>query len=80
MQILRVERMFSKYEKCEFLFKEVAFLGHVVSGDGIKMDPKKIEVLRNWSRPLTPTDIRSFLGLTGYYKRFVNGFLLLLPI
>ncbi|WMV55015.1 hypothetical protein MTR67_048400, partial [Solanum verrucosum] len=45
-----------------------------VSGDGIKVDPKKTDVIRNWPRPLTPSDIRSFLGLAGYYRRFVNGF------
>ncbi|KAH0728122.1 hypothetical protein KY284_003987 [Solanum tuberosum] len=54
--------------------REVVFLGHVVSGDGIKVDPKKTDVIRNWPRPLTPSDIRSFLGLVGYYRRFVNGF------
>ncbi|WMV30112.1 hypothetical protein MTR67_023497, partial [Solanum verrucosum] len=54
--------------------KEVAFLGHVVSRDGIKVDPKKTDVIRNWPRPLTPSDIRSFLGLAGYYRRFVEGF------
>ncbi|WMV09242.1 hypothetical protein MTR67_002627 [Solanum verrucosum] len=60
--------------KTVFRTREVAFLGHVVSGDGIKVDPKKTEVIRNWPRPLTPSDIRSFLGLAGYYRRFVNEF------
>ncbi|WMV54222.1 hypothetical protein MTR67_047607, partial [Solanum verrucosum] len=49
-----------------------AFLGHVVSGDGIKVDPKKTDVIRNWPRPLTPSDIRSFLSLAGYYRRFTD--------
>ena len=48
--------------------KEVAFLGHVVSGDGIKVDPKKTDVIRNWPRPLTQSDIRRFLGLAGDYE------------
>ncbi|WMV51153.1 hypothetical protein MTR67_044538, partial [Solanum verrucosum] len=74
LQRLREEKLYAKYEKCEFWLKEVAFLGHVVSGDGIKVDPKKTDVIRNWPRPLTPSDIRSFLGLAGYYRRFVNGF------
>ncbi|XP_070057925.1 uncharacterized protein, partial [Nicotiana tomentosiformis] len=52
----------------------VAFLGHVVSAEGIKVDPKKIEVVQNWPRPTSVTEIRSFLGLTGYYRRFVEGF------
>ncbi|MCQ7850991.1 reverse transcriptase, partial [Salmonella enterica] len=74
LQRLREEKLYAKYAKCEFWLKEVAFLGHVVSGDGIKVDPKKTDVIRNWPRPLTPSDIRSFLGLAGYYRRFVNGF------
>ncbi|KAH0669578.1 hypothetical protein KY285_023739 [Solanum tuberosum] len=53
---------------------EEEHMGHVVSGDGIKVDPKKTDVIRNWPRPLTPSDIRSFLGLAGYYRRFVEGF------
>lgn len=66
--------MYAKYDKCEFWLKEVAFLGHMVSGDGIKVNPRKIDVIRNWPRPLTPSDIRSFLGLAGYYQRFMNEF------
>nr|WP_269150788.1 reverse transcriptase family protein [Corynebacterium parakroppenstedtii] len=74
LQRLREEKLYAKYEKCEFWLKEVSFLSHMVSGDCIKVDPKKTEVIRNWPRPLTPSDIRSFLGLVGYYRRFVNGF------
>ncbi|KAH0672805.1 hypothetical protein KY290_025037 [Solanum tuberosum] len=74
LQKLSEEKLYTKYVKCEFWLKEVAFLGHVVSGDGIKVDPKKTDVIRNWPRPLTPSDIRSFLGLAGYYRRFVEGF------
>ncbi|WMV45916.1 hypothetical protein MTR67_039301, partial [Solanum verrucosum] len=72
LQRLREEKLYAKYEKCEFWLQEVAFLGHVVSGDGIKVDPKKTDVIRNWPRPLTPSDIRSFLGLASYYRRFVD--------
>nr|XP_033517133.1 uncharacterized protein LOC117281403 [Nicotiana tomentosiformis] len=56
------------------LNKSVAFLGHVVSSEGIKVDPQKTEAVKNWPRPTTPTEIRSFLGLAGYYRRFVEGF------
>nr|XP_009771167.1 PREDICTED: uncharacterized protein LOC104221741 [Nicotiana sylvestris] len=52
----------------------VSFLGHVMSRDGIQVDPKKIKAVRDWPRPTTPTEIRSFLGLAGYYRRFVEGF------
>ncbi|WMV18554.1 hypothetical protein MTR67_011939 [Solanum verrucosum] len=74
LQRLREEKLYAKYENCGFWLRQVAFLGHVVSGDGIKVDPKRTYVIRNWPRPLTPSDIRSFLGLAGYYWRFVNGF------
>nr|XP_009791491.1 PREDICTED: uncharacterized protein LOC104238728 [Nicotiana sylvestris] len=56
------------------LIRPISFLGHVVSRDGIQVDPKKIEVVQDWPRPTTPTEIRSFLGLAGYYRRFVEGF------
>lgn len=74
LQRLRKEKLYAKYEKCEFWLQEVAFLRHVVSGDGIKVEPKKTKMIRNWPRPLIPSDIKSFLGLAGYYRRFVNGF------
>ena len=50
------------------------FLGHVVPDQGVKVDPRKTEVVKNWTKPLTPTYIRSFLGLTSYYCRFMGGF------
>ncbi|WP_223677331.1 hypothetical protein, partial [Escherichia coli] len=52
----------------------VAFLGHIVSGDGIRVDTQKIEAMQNWPRPISLANIRSFLGLAGYYRRFVEGF------
>ena len=52
----------------------VAFLGHVVSSEGIQVDPKKIEAVKNWPRPVLATEIRSFLGLAGYYRQFVEGY------
>ena len=66
--------MYAKFSKCEFWLEKVAFLGHVVSKDGIQVDSKKIEAVAEWPRPTTVTEIRSFLGLAGYYRRFVKDF------
>ena len=66
--------MYSKFSKCEFRLNQVAFLGHVVSKDDIQVDPKKIEAIIDWPRPATVTEVRSFLGLAGYYMRFVKDF------
>ena len=52
----------------------MAFIGHVVSKEGIRVDPAKIEAVRGWTRPTSPTEIRSFVGLVGYYRRFVQSF------
>ena len=66
--------MYAKFSKCEFWLDQVAFLGHVLSKDGIQVDPKKIEAIIDWPRPTTVTEVRSFLGLAGYYRRFVKDF------
>ena len=66
LHVLRDEKLYAKFSKCEFWLREVAFLGHVVSSDGIKVDPKKTKAVKNWPRPLTSSNIRRFLGLAGY--------------
>ena len=66
--------MYAKFSKCEFWLHKVHFLGHVVSSKGISVDPIKIEAVINWKAPKSVTEIRSFLGLVGYYRRFVEGF------
>ena len=74
LQILREQKLYAKFKKCEFWLDEVMFWGHVISKDGIFVDPKKVEVVVNWPRPTNVSEIRSFLGLVGYYRRFIEGF------
>ncbi|RVW81840.1 Retrovirus-related Pol polyprotein from transposon 17.6 [Vitis vinifera] len=71
---LRDKQLYDKLKKCEFWLDKVSFLGHVVTKDGISVDPRKVDVVSNWRRPNTMTKIRSFLGLAGYYRWFIEGF------
>ncbi|KAL4339993.1 hypothetical protein GQ457_08G031450 [Hibiscus cannabinus] len=74
LQTLLENQLYAKLSKCEFWIREVVFLGHVVSSEGIRVDPKKVEAIVNWKQPTSVIEIRSFLGLAGYYWRFVSGF------
>ena len=74
LEALRKEQLYAKLSKCEFWLNEVSFPGHIVSKEGIRVDPKKIEVVVEWKPPRNVIEIRSFLGLEGYYRRFVKGF------
>ncbi|GJS25161.1 putative reverse transcriptase domain-containing protein [Tanacetum coccineum] len=74
LNMLRQEKLYAKLSKCEFWLREVQFLGHVVNNEGIKVDPAKIYAIMNWEQPKTPTEIRYFLRLAGYYRRFIQYF------
>ncbi|GJX17350.1 putative reverse transcriptase domain-containing protein [Tanacetum coccineum] len=74
LELLKKEKLYAKFSKCEFWLQEVQFLGHVVNKDGIHVDPSKIESVKNWKTPESPTEIRLFVGLAGYYQRFIENF------
>ena len=67
LQILREKQLFTKLSKCDFWLKEVSFLGHIVSAKGIRVNPAKIEAVVSWKPPRNVTEVRSILGLAGYY-------------
>nr|GEV97868.1 putative reverse transcriptase domain-containing protein [Tanacetum cinerariifolium] len=74
LELLEKEKLFGKFSKCKFWLQHVHFLGHVVNSEGIHVDPNKIEAVKNWRPPKTPTEIRSFLGLAGYCRRLIANF------
>ncbi|KAI3815254.1 hypothetical protein L1987_14916 [Smallanthus sonchifolius] len=74
LEVLQKEKLFTKFSKCAFWLREIQFLGHVVNAEGISVDPSKIEAVKGWLSPKTPTEIKSLLGLAGYYRRFIENF------
>ncbi|GKC15953.1 putative reverse transcriptase domain-containing protein [Tanacetum coccineum] len=74
LELLKKEKLYAKFSKCNFWINIVQFLGHVIDSQGIHVDPSKIKAVKDWASPTTPTEIRQFLGLFGYYRRFIEGF------
>jgi hypothetical protein len=74
LQKLRDNQLYAKYSKCEFWIDEVSFLGHIISNGGISVDPAKVKEIMAWSVSTIVIEIQSFLGLVGYYRRFIEGF------
>ncbi|GKD51323.1 putative reverse transcriptase domain-containing protein, partial [Tanacetum coccineum] len=75
LELLKKEELYANFSKCEFWIPKVQFLGHVIDSQGIHVDPSKIESIKYWASPKSPMEIRQFLGLAGYYRRFIKGFL-----
>ena len=74
LEKLRQNQLYAKFSKCEFWLEEVTFLGHILTAEGVAVDPAKIEAVKEWEQPYNVTDIRSFLGLVGYYRCFIENF------
>ncbi|GKA60299.1 putative reverse transcriptase domain-containing protein [Tanacetum coccineum] len=74
LELLKKEELYAKFSKCKFWIPKVQFLGHVINSKGIQDDPAKIESIKDWASPKSPMKIRQFLGLVGYYRRFIEGF------
>jgi hypothetical protein len=71
---LRAHKLYAKFSKCEFWLEKVAFLGHILTAEGVAVDSEKVEAVSSWQQPTNVSEIRSFLGLAGYYRRFIEGF------
>lgn len=74
LEVLRQNQLYAKLSKCTFRQDKIEYLGHVISSEGVATDPSKIEIIKQWPSPSNPTQLRAFLGMTGYYRRFIQGY------
>ncbi|GKA95282.1 putative reverse transcriptase domain-containing protein [Tanacetum coccineum] len=74
LELLRKLKLYAKFSKCDFWISIAQFLGHLIDSQGLHVDPTKIKAIKNWASPTTPTEIHQFLGLAGYYRRFIKDF------
>ena len=74
LQVLREHQLYAKLSKCDFYRDRIQYLGHIILEEGISVDPEKIEGIMNWPTPRNVTNVRPFMGLAGYYRRFIEGF------
>jgi hypothetical protein len=74
LSCLRENKLYGKLSKCSFFQKEIHYLGHIISGEGISVDPKKVKAIMDWPVPRNAHEVRSFMGLAVYYRRFLEGF------
>jgi hypothetical protein len=74
LQMLREHQLYAKLSKCSFYQKQIHYLGHIISEEGIVVDPEKVQAIREWPAPRNVIEVRSFMGLAGYYRRFITGF------
>ena len=74
LQVLREHQLYAKFSKCDLFKDKIQYLGHVITKEGISVDPKKIKAIEKWPVPKDVTDVISLMGITGYYQRFINRF------
>ncbi|GKG08762.1 putative reverse transcriptase domain-containing protein, partial [Tanacetum coccineum] len=77
LELLKEEKLYAKFLKCDFWLDSVQFMGHVIDRNGVHVDPAKVEAIKSWAAPTTPMEVRQFLRLAGYYRSFIKGFSLI---